>query len=336
MEALTLKKAIENFNKWGAKGSPFFFVVPSDTSDPILAETDLSGHSGLYIKWLGKRISNFPDIRQEFRTYSELITIHPPSFGEFLTKFNACMAEIKYGNTYLINLTFPIQIEIDHLPEELMLYSTAPYTIYVPDKFICFSPEPFIHINPSYMATFPMKGTLDAEVPDGANVLRHDPKELAEHYTIVDLLRNDLGMISPRVWVERFAYIDQIETHKGRILQMSSEIRAITPESYPRNLGDLLFKILPAGSVTGAPKKRTVDIIRKVEGYNRGYYTGISGYFDGQNLTSCVNIRYIEMDGEKYYFKTGMGLTFQSDPEKEYAEVLQKVYLPFSGKPKTI
>ena len=94
------------------------------------------------------------------------------------------------------------------------------------------------------------------------------------------------------------------------------------------NLGNILFSLLPAGSVTGAPKPKTVDIINETEIYSRGFYTGIFGYFDGRNLDSSVIIRYIEKQNDAMYFKSGGGITFLSDWEKEYHEMLNKVYVP--------
>ena len=94
------------------------------------------------------------------------------------------------------------------------------------------------------------------------------------------------------------------------------------------SLGDILFRLLPAGSICGAPKKKTVEIIRKVEGYERGFYTGVFGYFDGQNLDSAVAIRYIERQEDQLVFKSGGGITFMSDWEKEYDEMQKKVYVP--------
>jgi len=86
--------------------------------------------------------------------------------------------------------------------------------------------------------------------------------------------------------------------------------------------------MLPAGSITGAPKKKTVEIIQKAEGYDRGYYTGIFGHFDGRDLDSAVAIRFIEKQGEELIFKSGGGITFQSDWKKEYDEMQKKVYVP--------
>ena len=156
-----------------------------------------------------------------------------------------------------------------------------------------------------------------------------DPKEAAEHATITDLIRNDLSRFATEVTVTRYRYLDELHTHRGLLLQMSSEIRGRLPEGYSSQLGDLFFSLLPAGSITGAPKPRTVQIIREAETYDRGFYTGVTGYFDGRNLDSAVLIRFLEQqpDGTKV-FKSGGGITFRSEARNEYEEMKQKVYVP--------
>ena len=173
-----------------------------------------------------------------------------------------------------------------------------------------------------------MKGTIDASIPSAAQLLMNDPKEAAEHATIVDLIRNDLSMVANQVFVSRYRYIDTLQTNQGAILQTSSEIQGVLPENYPEHLGELIFRLLPAGSITGAPKKKTMQIIREAETYDRGFYTGIMGYSDGINLDSAVMIRFVEQEGEKMYFKSGGGITCQSDAESEYNEMKQKIYVP--------
>lgn len=156
----------------------------------------------------------------------------------------------------------------------------------------------------------------------------NDGKEAAEHATIVDLIRNDLSIVASHVRVERYRYIDVLQTNRGPILQTSSEICGELPEDYKRQLGDILFSMLPAGSITGAPKKKTMQIIREAEGYERGFYTGITGYFDGDNMDSAVMIRFVEQEADGMYFKSGGGITFKSDARNEYEEMKQKIYVP--------
>ena len=88
--------------------------------------------------------------------------------------------------------------------------------------------------------------------------------------------------------------------------------------------------MLPAGSVSGAPKPETLRIIREAEGGERGYYTGIMGYYNGHEFDSGVLIRYIENSDGKLVYRSGGGITFMSEPEKEYQELIDKVYVPIT------
>jgi len=173
-----------------------------------------------------------------------------------------------------------------------------------------------------------MKGTIDATLPDARRRLFEDKKEAAEHATIVDLLRNDLSQHATQVTVRRYRYFDRLTTHRGALWQTSSEIEGRLPDDYRSRLGDILLDMLPAGSITGAPKPKTMDIIAEAESYDRGFYTGVAGWFDGDDMDSCVLIRFMEQEGGRLYFKAGGGITFQSDMHSEYEEMKQKIYVP--------
>jgi len=108
---------------------------------------------------------------------------------------------------------------------------------------------------------------------------------------IVDLMRNDLGMVGTNIQVEKFRYVEKIKAGDKELLQVSSKITAQLPENWHESLGDLLQRLLPAGSITGTPKKSTVNIIENIENYERAFYTGVFGLFDGKNLYSAVMIR---------------------------------------------
>jgi para-aminobenzoate synthetase component 1 len=173
-----------------------------------------------------------------------------------------------------------------------------------------------------------MKGTIDAALPQAENSILSDEKERAEHATIVDLIRNDLSMVATNVKVEKYRYIDRIHAHDKELLQVSSIITGRLEENYRERIGDIIFRLLPAGSVSGAPKKKTIEIIKEAEQYERGYYTGVFGYFDGSRLESGVMIRFVEnVDGTLYY-KSGGGITAYSNCESEYQEMIDKVYVP--------
>jgi len=253
---------------------------------------------------------------------------NPVSFNSYYSSFLKVQKNILSGNTFLLNLTFPTRIETSLSLKNIYLNSAAKYKVLIDNEFVCFSPETFIKIKDGIISTYPMKGTIKVTTENPVNKLLNDIKETAEHNTVVDLLRNDLSMVSSDVRVERFRYIDKINTHEGQLLQVSSEIKGVLPLNYTSRLGEIIFKLLPAGSVTGAPKEMTVKIIKEVEKHERGYYTGICGYFNGKDLDSAVMIRFIENRHGKLYFRSGGGITFMSEAINEYNELIEKVYVP--------
>ena len=308
--------------------------------------------------------------------------IEPPLYEDYERSFNIVKSNIMAGNSYLTNLTCRVPVSCNLSLEEIFHRAKGKYKLLLRRKrtqaedkahlkeenieenltpFVCFSPETFVRIKGGRIYSYPMKGTLDASLPNAEKLLMEDRKEAAEHATIVDLIRNDLSRVAEDVRVDKYRYIDVLHTNKGDILQTSSEISGRLPEDYPHHLGEILDAQLPAGSITGAPKDKTMQIIQEAEGYDRGFYTGIMGIYDHGELNSAVMIRFIEeetspvdfeADGEKnfkasegkgdeasegkrdeasrkLYFKAGGGITSKSDCRKEYEEVIQKIYLPF-------
>lgn len=272
-----------------------------------------------------KNFESSPEISDDFNWI-----VSPMSFSDYLPKINLVQNEIQKGNSFLVNLTQATPIFTDLRLEQLFYLAKAKYKLWVKGQFLTMSPETFITIRGGEISSFPMKGTIDAAIPDAESLILNDYKEKAEHATIVDLIRNDLSMIADEVYVKRYRYIDRIKTNQKELLQVSSEISGTLPTDFNKHLGDLLFKLLPAGSITGAPKPKTMEIIDRAEGYPRNFYTGICGWFDGENLDSAVMIRFIEQIGDKLYFKSGGGITSLSDPQSEYQELINKIYVPFS------
>ena len=173
-----------------------------------------------------------------------------------------------------------------------------------------------------------MKGTIDADKENAVEVLKADVKEKAEHYTVVDLLRNDLSMVADEVKLDEFQRIDFLKTHDKNLYAMSSEISGMLKPEFRGKIGSVMKTLLPAGSILGAPKEKTLEIVLEAENYSRGFYTGVSGWFDGKNLDSCVMIRFIEKENTKLYFKSGGGITHLSKAEDEYQEMKNKIYVP--------
>ncbi|MEW6525993.1 MAG: aminodeoxychorismate synthase component I [Spirochaetota bacterium] len=317
-------QALEPMNYYGRHGTPFIFIIDYMAQTPFICP-----------------IKNIPDsILFSFDGYSSTSQkkgkpdiLHfekfPVMFDEYLYSFNCVQQHLIEGNTYLVNLTFPTKIYTNLSLYEIFMYSNAPYKLFFNDAFVVFSPEAFITITQGNIYTFPMKGTIDAHIPDAENILYNDQKEFAEHITVVDLLRNDLARVSYNVTVEKFRYPTKVRTHVKELIQTSSIIKGTLYPDYLHNIGDIFAALLPAGSITGAPKKKTVEIIEEAEIYTRGYYTGVFGYCDGENVYSAVIIRFIENNTSLTY-KSGGGITVYSNPVQEYNEMVEKVYVPIN------
>jgi len=254
---------------------------------------------------------------------------HPIGYEEFKKAFDQVVNEINFGNSFLANLTFQTPIETNLSLEEIFNSSKAKYRLLVPGQFVVFSPETFVKIEKDRIYSYPMKGTIDANIPRAKEAILKDQKELAEHITIVDLIRNDLSQVADDITVSKFRYLDEIKTNHKHLLQVSSEVSGNLPPNWEKNIGSILSNLLPAGSISGAPKPETIRIIQQTENYQRGFYTGICGHFDGASLDTGVMIRFIKKQGDQYYFCSGGGITSFSDAWKEYQEMIDKIYLAF-------
>jgi para-aminobenzoate synthetase component 1 len=313
-------------NKLGKQRVPFLFVVDFDMQKPIVIPLDNIDNGELLFDVNGQtNVEVQPEINRKLNFNST-----PVSKEIYCQAFKKVQFHIGRGDSFLLNLTMPAKIETNFNLPEIFYNSVAKYKLWMKDNLVVFSPEIFVKINNGIISSYPMKGTMDASLPDAEEKLLSSEKELAEHYTIVDLIRNDLSMVADDVKVTRFRYIDRLKTHKGELLQMSSEISGVLPSNYYENIGSILLKLLPAGSISGAPKKKTIEIIADSEHYDRGYYTGVFGIFDGTNLDSGVMIRYIEQTPDGLIYKSGGGITANSNCNEEYQELIDKIYVPLA------
>lgn len=319
--------AQNSMNRLGQKGIPFLFVLDYALSDCLVVPLAEIDSSEIMYNLQGKSNENavveIPDKIEFSKT--------PVSFSEYQKKFDIVFRNIQHGNSYLTNLTQPTQVSTNLSLQQLYCVGSAKFKLYFKNQFVVFSPEPFVKISDEKIFSYPMKGTIDAEIENAEQILLNDQKETAEHNTIVDLIRNDLSMVAENVTVHRFRYLEKLSTNYKTLLQMSSEICGDLPGDYLQHLGDIVFKLLPAGSITGAPKEKTCDIIREAEGFERGYFTGVFGIFDGKILESAVMIRFFENTAEGMICKSGGGITCFSQAEKEYQELVDKVYIPHGG-----
>lgn len=316
-----------NFQKMDQLSSekvPFFFVINfSMTKVNLYTENEIEKY-GLSIDFKNFKTTKPTSIPPE----DIQLNTFPESLESYQKGFEKVQENLKKGNAYLVNYTRKTKIETNLSLEQIYLLTKAKYKLLYKDEFVCFSPETFVKIQNQKISTYPMKGTIDANIPNATELLKNSTKEKAEHYTVVDLLRNDLSIVADDVKVEDFQRIDYIKTQQKNLYAMSSEISGILKPEFQGKVGSILQNLLPAGSILGAPKPKTLEIIQDAENYNRNWYTGICGWFDGENLDSCVMIRFIEKEGEELFFKSGGGITHLSQLEDEYQEMINKIYVP--------
>ena len=319
-----IQESIEKINELGTKRIPFFFMIDFEMKKPIIYPLDeLPDHILYDLNGVSNRKAN--DTDSVFFRFEP----NPVSKQEYTKAFAIVQGHLQYGNTFLLNLAFPSQVDTELSLEDVYHRSEAKYKLHLKDELVVFSPEIFVQIKDDYIYSYPMKGTIDAEAMGADLHILNDKKEIAEHSTIVDLIRNDLSMVAKEVRVTKFRYIDTIKTNVNKLHQVSSEIRGKLSSNFHDRLGSILFTLLPAGSISGAPKPKTLEIIREAELYDRGYYTGVFGIYDGETLDSGVMIRYIEQsaDGSLQY-RSGGGITAMSNLETEYQELIDKIYVP--------
>jgi para-aminobenzoate synthetase/4-amino-4-deoxychorismate lyase len=265
--------------------------------------------------------------------------------SEFRSAIDAIHRYIEAGDTYQVNLTFPLHFTVHGNP--VALYAAlrrqqpVPYgaLMVLPDgqSVLSLSPELFVSHADGCLLAKPMKGTLEADVDhhdtDRATALAASTKNRAENLMIVDLLRNDLGRIAQTGTVKVPALFE-VERF-GHVWQMTSTIEAECRTDV--TLADIFSAIYPCGSITGAPKRRTMQILRELETEARGLYTGAIGWFDPpkadrilSDFMLSVPIRTLMLDAptgndvRQGVMRVGAGIVYDSDADSEYAESLLK------------
>jgi para-aminobenzoate synthetase / 4-amino-4-deoxychorismate lyase len=242
---------------------------------------------------------------------------------------------IAAGDTYQVNYSFPLTSTFNGDAsawfQQLCVAQGAQYSAYLDlgrYKVLCLSPELFFARRGDHIVTRPMKGTVrrgssPAEDQELAHWLRESAKDRAENVMIVDLLRNDLGKVSVpgSVHVSSLFDLERFET----VWQMTSTVEATL--KHGTTLVDLMTALFPCGSITGAPKIRTMQIIRELEHFPRGAYTGTIGLLrPGGDCVFNVAIRTVVVDTESSTATCGVGggITIDSTADREYEECLVK------------
>lgn len=312
MDELSLKKV------------PFFFMV-----DFLLEKVEVFQENEIEEESLLIDFQNFKNMKTTEAENAEIeLKILSESAEIYRKGFDFVQENLRQGNSYLTNYTMKSEIAINLTLKEIFYHSKAKYKVWYNDEFVFFSPETFVEIIDGQIYTHPMKGTIEASIENAVEILKNDVKEKAEHFTVVDLLRNDLSMVADEVQVDEFQRIDFIKTQQKDLYAMSSKISGKLKPEFQNKIGTVMKTLLPAGSILGAPKPKTLEIIAEAENYDRGFYTGVCGWFDGENLDSCVMIRFIEKENGKLFFKSGGGITHLSKFADEYQEMKNKIYVP--------
>ena len=256
------------------------------------------------------------------------------TFEDYKNGFNKIKNEISQGNTYEVNYTLDFEIKTEYTPEEIynyfLKYQKTPYNALIKNEYeevISFSPELFFRKDGNRIFTKPMKGTIErgkTTKEDLKNIeyLKNDIKNRAENIMIVDLLRNDLGRISQTGSVKVPKLFD-IETHKT-LHQMTSEIEATLKDNI--TLYKIFESIFPCGSITGAPKISTMDIIDKVETGKRNIYCGAIGIINKDFCEFSVPIRILQKTTTEntYTYRAGGAIVWDSEVKNEWEEATLK------------
>jgi len=258
-----------------------------------------------------------------------------PLFGreEFCRMVERAKHHIREGDIFQIvlsnRLSAPFSGSLLDTYRQLRTINPSPYMFYFSGldvEVAGASPETLVKLTDGILHTFPLAGTK----PRGKNEeedrlleadLLSDEKELAEHNMLVDLGRNDLGKISRfgTVQVEKLRAVERF----SHVMHIGSTVRGEIAPEY--DALDAIAAVLPAGTLSGAPKIRACRLIGELEGNKRGIYGGAIGYIDFTgNMDTCIAIRIAYKKNGQVFVRSGAGIVADSIPEKEYEECLNK------------
>ena len=301
---------------------------------PIFSATDFLGEKSVSVYFEPVEIQNLVSVQEVGALFDSLSLENFKNFEDkteetessFIQKGEAVQAAQKRGEMWVMNLTHRLSGKLTDRRVLLAAYyrflkdnpSHMGGVFWTKDLcFVSFSPELFIRQNGNELMTCPIKGT------GSSKDLETSTKEKAELYMVTDLLRNDLGQISEKVWVET----EREMISHGDFSHASSMIKS--QMSNKHLLWEDYEKLLPAGSISGCPKARVIDYIKDLEGYDRGFYTGTFGVRRSKDESVFnILIRTFFVEDEKWGYPVGAGITHKSDLSAEWRETLVKaVYL---------
>ena len=255
------------------------------------------------------------------------------NFNDYKNNINKIKNYLFKGDSYQINFTQPIFYKTNDNPFDIYLNlrnKVKPfYGSYLNNKhysILSFSPEKFIEKKKDVIASFPMKGTIKRSINRNKdyvllNNLQNSSKDKAEHLMIVDLIRNDLGKICNigSIKVNDLFNIQSFPTVHQMISKVSGKLKKNINET------EIILSLFPGGSITGAPKERSIEIIDELENYERGIYTGSIGYITKSgDMDFNIAIRTLEIKNKIAKYPVGGGIVWDSIPKNEWLEAIQK------------
>ncbi|MFC1541433.1 anthranilate synthase component I [Candidatus Latescibacterota bacterium] len=258
----------------------------------------------------------------------------------FIENVKRCKEYIYAGDAIQVVLSQRFEREISVAPFDiyrmLRIVNPSPYMFYISTgkvDIVGASPEMLVRVEGGEMEVRPIAGTrkrgsTPQEDNELAEELKHDEKECAEHVMLLDLGRNDVGRVAKygSVRVEESMFIEKY----SHVMHMVSSVKGTLKEDKDRF--DALLSFFPAGTLSGAPKVRAMEIIDELETTRRGIYGGAIGYADYQgNVDSCITIRTVVVKNGKAYIQAGAGIVADSVPELEYQECVNKAMALFKA-----
>jgi len=253
--------------------------------------------------------------------------------ADFEKAIEKCVEYIRAGDIFQVVISQRLELEIHSPPFEiyrtLRVVNPSPFMFYLRTPRVTLvgsSPEIMVRVVDGRVTVRPLAGTrrrgaTEEEDRQLAEELLADPKERAEHVMLVDLGRNDVGRVAKYRTVE-LTDVMTIERY-SHVMHITSNVTGQLAEG--RDAFDALRACLPAGTVSGAPKVRAMQIIDELEPHRRGPYAGAVGYVDfNGNMDTCIALRTLVVNGSKAYIQAGAGIVADSVPESEYQETLNK------------
>ena len=313
--------------------------ISYDMKNVLFPHLEFKNNNNQILMWFGKpsAVKEYLITNDEEKTISTEYRIdidtQIPNSKYYQKKIQEIKHYLKIGETYQINYSNPIQYKYKKSKFDLYMYlrdiakpANGIYLNTGMNEILSLSPEKFFEINNHIIHTYPIKGTINrspilTEDIQLKTELMNSEKDKAEHLMIVDLLRNDLGKICEygSIKVKDLYKVKSFET----IHHMETDVYGTLFENI--EFKDIIKALFPSGSITGAPKERSMEIIDRVENYNRGIYTGSIGYLSKNGYMNFnVAIRTMYFNDNNGIYPVGGGIVWDSTAESERIEALNK------------